>query len=64
MAIQTAELQAPQVTLKRSVIGDFRRISLWKDVSDQEWEDWHWQIKNRVRTLDTISKILVLTPQE
>ncbi|MFH0941028.1 MAG: KamA family radical SAM protein [Candidatus Omnitrophota bacterium] len=64
MAIQTAELQAPQVTLKRSVIGDFRRISLWKDVSDQDWEDWHWQIKNRVRTLDTISKILVLTPQE
>ena len=64
MAIQTIELQAPQVTLKRSVIGDFRRISLWKDVSDQEWEDWHWQIKNRVHTLDTISKILVLTPQE
>jgi len=64
MATQTAELQVPQVILKRSVIGDFRRISLWKDVSDQEWEDWHWQIKNRVHTLDTISKILVLTPQE
>ena len=64
MASQTTELQAPQVILKRSVIGDFRRISLWKDVSDQEWEDWHWQIKNRVHTLDAISKILVLTPQE
>jgi lysine 2,3-aminomutase len=64
MATQITELQFPQVTLKRSVIGDFRRISLWKDVSDQEWEDWHWQIKNRVHTLDAISKILVLTPQE
>jgi len=65
MASQITEVQLPaQVTLKRSVIGDFRRISLWKDVSDLEWEDWHWQIKNRVHTLDAISKILVLTPQE
>ncbi|MFH0877459.1 MAG: lysine 2,3-aminomutase [Candidatus Omnitrophota bacterium] len=45
-------------------MGDFRKIPLWKDVDDQEWEDWHWQIKNRIHTLDQISKILILTPEE
>ena len=64
MAIQTPELQAQPVVSRRSSIGDFRKISLWKDTTEEEWEDWHWQIKNRVHTLEAISKILVLTPQE
>ncbi len=54
----------PGTALLRSVIGDYHKISLWKDVTDEEWEDWHWQIKNRITTLDEISRILVLTPQE
>ncbi len=33
-------------------------------MSDQEWDDWRWQLKNRISTLDAISKILILTPQE
>ncbi|MFH1691982.1 MAG: KamA family radical SAM protein [Candidatus Omnitrophota bacterium] len=28
------------------------------------WEDWHWQIKNRLYTFDAISKMVILTPQE
>ena len=64
MTQSTVETLQPQVTLRRAVIGDFRKIALWKDVSDLEWEDWRWQIKNRIHTLDAISKILVLTPQE
>ena len=33
-------------------------------MEDAQWEDWHWQIKNRIHSLDEISKILVLTPEE
>lgn len=64
MATQTTELQAQPIINRRSSIGDFRKISFWKDVSEEEWEDWHWQMKNRIHTLEAISKILVLTPQE
>jgi lysine 2,3-aminomutase len=61
----SVELQQPQVIVgRRASIGDFRKIALWKDLSDQEWEDWRWQIKNRIHTLDAIAKIVVLTPQE
>ena len=60
----TVEIQQPQVITHRIPIGDYRKIALWKDISEEEWEDWHWQIKNRIHTLDAISKILVLTPQE
>ena len=58
------EAQVAAVPLKRSVIGDFRRFSLWKDVTDEQWEDWHWQIENRITSLDEISKVLILTPEE
>jgi lysine 2,3-aminomutase len=59
-------IEAPQtpILVRRGGACDYRKIPLWKDVSEQEWEDWHWQIKNRIHTLETISKIVVLTPQE
>ncbi|MFC1752695.1 KamA family radical SAM protein [Thermoproteota archaeon] len=50
--------------LKKSVIGDYHRIDLWKDVSEFDWEDWHWQVKNRVCKKDEISSIIKLIPEE
>ena len=29
---------------------DYQQISLYKDVNPLDWEDWHWQIKHRIRT--------------
>jgi len=49
---------------RRSPIGDYRKVALWKDVTEEQWEDWRWQLKNRITTLDQIGKILVLTPDE
>jgi lysine 2,3-aminomutase len=64
VAVNGSEAQAPAVVLRRSTIGDYRKVSLWKDVTEEQWEDWHWQIKNRITTLDEISKVFVLTPEE
>ncbi|MBI3615812.1 MAG: KamA family radical SAM protein [Candidatus Omnitrophica bacterium] len=41
-----------------------RRISLWKDVPLQEWEDWHWQLRNRIYTVDQLRQVIRLTPAE
>jgi lysine 2,3-aminomutase len=39
-------------------------MSLFKDVNPLEWEDWHWQIKNRIRKKEELSQIVKLTPSE
>lgn len=32
--------------------------------SIHDWNDWKWQVRNRVRRLDSLEKVLVLTPDE
>ncbi len=49
---------------RRASIGDYHKVALWRDVTDEQWEDWHWQIKNRITSLDQIAKVLILTPEE
>lgn len=36
----------------------------WKEVSPAEWNDWKWQLRNRITTLEGLEKHLVLTPEE
>lgn len=43
---------------------DYSELSIFKDVSPLEWEDWHWQVKNSIRSKDQLSQIIKLTPQE
>jgi len=31
--------------------------------SQQEWDDWRWQLRNRIRDAETLGKILNLTPE-
>ena len=41
-----------------------RRAELFPHVTDAEWNDWRWQIKNRVETLEDLKKYVSLTPEE
>ncbi len=43
---------------------DYREIELWKDVEENEWNDWKWQLRNRIMDLDTLKKVINLTPLE
>jgi lysine 2,3-aminomutase len=37
----------------------------WTDVSDQDWNDWRWQLKHRITTVEQLQKLLpTLSPQE
>ena len=36
----------------------WKKIDKWKDISRWEWEDWRWQIKNRLKNLDELSEVL------
>ncbi len=41
-----------------------RRKELFPDVSDEEWNDWKWQVKNRIEDVDLLKKYLPLTKEE
>ncbi|MGV3755156.1 MAG: KamA family radical SAM protein [Verrucomicrobiota bacterium] len=37
----------------------------WTHVSDKDWNDWRWQLKNRVTTVEQLQKLIPnLTPEE
>jgi len=36
----------------------------WPDVNATQWNDWKWQLKNRITTLTQLEALLELTPQE
>ena len=41
-----------------------RKNGLFRDVPDELWNDWHWQVKNRVETLEDLKQYLTLTEEE
>ncbi|MCQ2735760.1 MAG: lysine 2,3-aminomutase [bacterium] len=43
---------------------DFRNYQPWKNVTDEEWNDWKWQIRNRIKTLDQLREVIKLTKEE
>jgi lysine 2,3-aminomutase len=38
--------------------------SVWKDVTDAQWNDWHWQQRERVTRLDQLEKVIRVTDDE
>ncbi|MDD2927899.1 MAG: KamA family radical SAM protein, partial [Candidatus Omnitrophica bacterium] len=43
---------------------DYQQIAIYKDVNPLDWEDWHWQIKNRICTKEELTQVINLTPDE
>lgn len=37
---------------------------MFPNVSDKDWNDWRWQVRNRIETLDELKKYVNLTPEE
>ena len=36
----------------------------YRGVTVQEWRDWHWQIRHRIRSLEELGRLIQLTPEE
>src|SRR5512135_2143140 len=37
----------------------------WSNVSDPDWNDWHWQLKHRITSLEQLQRLMpTLTPEE
>lgn len=42
----------------------YSEIELWKDITEDQWNDWHWQIANRITTVEELKKVINVTPEE
>jgi len=42
----------------------YKDISLWKNVTKKQWDDWKWQVQNRITTVDQLKEVVNLTPDE
>ncbi|MFA5849562.1 MAG: KamA family radical SAM protein [Bacteroidales bacterium] len=42
----------------------FNTIELWKDVTAEQWKDAGWQLKNSIRSVDQLKKVLKLNPYQ
>jgi lysine 2,3-aminomutase len=56
----------PAETRRRAVNTRTRafRRAFYRDVPDKDWNDWRWQSRHRVRKLDQIERMLVLSDDE
>ena len=43
---------------------DWRKIPLWENVTEDQWNDWQWQISNRLTSVEEIKQVVNLTPEE
>ncbi|MBQ9535198.1 MAG: lysine 2,3-aminomutase [Clostridia bacterium] len=45
-------------------MSESRRNNAFSDVPEKDWNDWRWQVRNRIETLDELKKHIALTPEE
>ncbi len=43
---------------------DYKSIPLWNSVTEKQWHDWKWQLKNRIQDVQTLKKVVNITELE
>jgi lysine 2,3-aminomutase len=59
--------EEPPSASMMSTLKEFRSAGrgFWSNVSDADWNDWRWQLKRRITSLEQLQKLLpTLTPEE
>lgn len=42
----------------------YAEIPLWKEVAQEEWNDWRWQISHRITSLEELAQVIDLNQEE
>lgn len=61
---QAQTVQKPNTPIVKLTSRENRVITFFKDATPLDWEDWRWQLRNRIRTKDVLKKIINLTSNE
>ncbi|MEC9484586.1 MAG: lysine 2,3-aminomutase [Candidatus Izemoplasma sp.] len=41
-----------------------RRMQYFPNVTDEQWHDWHWQVKNRIQTTEDLKRFMDLSDSQ
>ncbi|HZW83530.1 MAG TPA: lysine 2,3-aminomutase [Candidatus Deferrimicrobium sp.] len=41
-----------------------RNGTKWANVPDEQWNDWHWQLANRIASVEELKEVVTLTEEE
>ena len=42
----------------------YTEVEMWKDVTQEQWDSWEWQVRNRITTLEKLKEVINLTEKE
>lgn len=57
----------PPARSRRHALKEFHSAGrgFWQEVADTDWNDWRWQLKHRITTLEQLQRLMpTLTPEE
>ena len=43
---------------------NYKDIEIWKDVTPEQWNDWKWQVSNRITSVEQLKQVINITPEE
>lgn len=43
---------------------DYTQMRAWRDATEEEWNDWRWQVRHRITDLEGLKRVVNLTPEE
>ena len=43
---------------------EYKHIPLFKDVKQEDWDNWKWQLRNAIRDIPTLEKVVELSDQK
>lgn len=43
---------------------DYKKIEAWKQVPQEAWDEWKWQVRNRVSDVEVLKNIIPLSEEE
>src|ERR1043165_2629623 len=64
---QSSPKDEPPSRLRLNSLKEFHSAGrgFWHDVPERDWNDWHWQLKHRISSLEQLQRLMpTLTPEE
>ena len=49
---------------ERDVQPEHKMRSVWRDLPLNTWQDWHWQMRNRITSPEELARVISITPRE
>jgi lysine 2,3-aminomutase len=43
---------------------EYKQRSIWRDVPMAMWNDWRWQMRNRITSAEAMARVIPMTPRE